>query len=110
MALILGFPAYFVEFVQALSAEPQLYYAVVIGLFFGIATATKPGLFLVPVIAALVFIAARVIVPVALHHAPLTLPAFDGKLALEIIAAYIVFLIADTAVYLAKKAFLKAID
>jgi|GEM_PF-1326892 len=109
MAVLAGFPAYFVEFLHALLAMPHLAYAAVIALFFGIVTASKPGLVLVPVVAALVYIAALAIGPVVLNHAPLAVPAIDLAFARQALAAYLVFLLAGIIVFGLKKAALKVI-
>jgi len=110
MAFVTGFPAYFAGFLHMIATMPYVAYAVIIALFFGITTASKPGLVLVPAVAALVFIAAKAVVPVVAHHSPLVVPALDAALAAEAVAAYIVFLIAGTAVYAVKRAVLKVID
>ena len=110
MAFLSGFPAYFFTFLHNLSSVPHVYYAVVIAVFFGITTASRPGLVVVPLIAAIVYIAALVIGPVVLQHAKLVVPAFDLALAKQVLAAYIVFLVADTVVYVVKKYVLRVID
>jgi len=109
MAAVISFPSFFISFIQTLIAMPQLYYAAVIALFFGIVTASKPGLIVVPAIAAIVYVTALAFVPAFLHHADLVVPAMDAKLAQAIAAAYVVFLIADSLIYAVKKTLLKAI-
>jgi len=110
MAILTGFAAYFVNFLHSVLVMPHLAYAVVIAVFFGIVTASKPGLIVVPVIAAIVYLAALTLVPVVVNHAPLVVPGFDIALARQVIAAYLIFLVADTIVYAVKKAVLGVID
>lgn len=110
MTFLMEFPAYFVGFLHSLLAMPHLAYAAVIALFFGIVTASKPGLVVVPVVAALVYIAALAIGPVVLNHAALVIPAMDLALAKMALAAYVVFLVVDTVVFALKKTVLKVID
>lgn len=110
MAILAGFPAYFIAFLHDISAVPHIYYAVVIAVFFGIATASRPGLVIVPVIAAIVYIAALVLGPVLINNAKLIVPEFDVALAKQLLATYIVFLVADTVVYIVKKYALRVID
>lgn len=110
MAFLTGFPGYFVGFLVDLITVPHVVYAAVVAFFFGLATISKPGLLLVPVVAAIVYIAALVVVPVALNHAKLIVPAIDLALARNLLAAYLVFLVADTLIYGAKKYLLRLID
>lgn len=110
MAILEGFTGYFVSFLHNVLVMPHVAYAAVVALFFGIVTASRPGLIVVPVIAAVVYIAALALGPVVLSHATLVVPGFDVALAKELIAAYLVFLVADTIVYAIKKAALGVID
>lgn len=110
MAVLTDFAAYFVSFLHTVLVMPHVAYAGVIALFFGIVTASVAGLIVVPVVAAIVYIAALALGPVVLNHAPLIVPSVDIALAKELIAAYLVFLVADTIVYAIKKAVLKLID
>ncbi len=110
MAVLAGFPEYFVGFLHSLIAMPHVAYAAVVALFFGLVTISRPGLLLVPVIAAIVYIAALTVGPVVISHAQLVVPGFDIALAKELFAAYLVFLVADTIIYVIKKCVLRLID
>ncbi len=110
MVILADFAAYFVGFLHDVLVVPHAVYAAVIALFFGIVTASRPGVIVVPLVAAVIYIAALAVGPVVLHHAPLVVPGFDIALVKELIAAYIVFLVADTIVYAIKKAVLGVID
>ncbi|MDR3527190.1 MAG: hypothetical protein P4L57_07900 [Rhizomicrobium sp.] len=110
MAIFAGFAGYFVSFLHHVLVMPHVVYAGVVALFFGIVTASRPGLVVVPIIAAVVYIAALALGPVVLNNAALVVPAFDVALARELIAAYLLFLVADTIVYIIKKIILGVID
>lgn len=110
MAFVLGFPAYFIGFLHGLTSVPHVYYAVVVAIFFGLATVSRAGILVVPLIAAIVYVAALAVGPVVFDHAKLVVPAFDLALAKQILAAYLVFLVADSVVYAVKKAILRVID
>ncbi|GAA0538165.1 hypothetical protein FHS83_003545 [Rhizomicrobium palustre] len=110
MALISGFPAYFVGFVAALLSMPLVFCGAVVAVFFGLVTVSRAGLVLVPAVAAIVFTTLSVFVPNLIGHAPLSIPAFDVMLLRGLVAAYVVFLIADSVVFAVKKAILRLID
>jgi hypothetical protein len=110
MGFLTGFLAYFIGFLHDLIAVPHVYYAAVVALFFGLATASRAGLVVIPLIAAIVFLAALVVGPYVISHAELVIPKFDSALAWQLLAAYVVFLVADTIVYIAKSVVLRAID
>ncbi len=110
MDIVTSFPAYFMDFVKTLEVAPAYYYVAVIALFFGIVTARAGGVFFVPVLAAVVYIAAQQVVPALIHHAEITVPVFDLALAKKVVALYVVFLVLDTVVFAVKKAILAVID
>jgi hypothetical protein len=109
MEIVTSFPAYFVGFVHTLPVFPTVIYVGVIALFFGIVTARLPGILFIPVIAAVVYIAAQQVVPALLHHSEIALPVFDLAIAKLAVALYIVFLVLDTIVFGIKKAILAII-
>jgi zinc transporter ZupT len=94
-----------VDFVHHLSTV-QLIVGGVIALFFGVATGTVIGLFLAPILAAVVYIAADAVIPPLLHHATFAMPHFDKALLHEAITLYIVFFVAILVVFVVKKAIL----
>jgi hypothetical protein len=110
MDFLTGFPGYFVNFLTDIITAPHVFYAAVVALFFGLATASKPGLLFVPVIAAIVYVAALAVGPVVIGHAKLVVPALDVALFRQLLAAYLVFLVADAIVYIVKKYLLRLID
>lgn len=109
MDVVTSFPAFFCSYVHTLYVMPNLIYAGVIALFFGIVTARLAGVFFVPVVATIVYIAAQIVVPAVMHHAEIVAPAFNLALAKEAVALYIVFLVVDTVVFGIKKAILAII-
>jgi hypothetical protein len=110
MAFLTGFPGYFVSFLTDLITVPHVVYAAAVAVFFGLATISKPGLLLVPVIAAIVYITALAVGPVVISHAKLVVPALDIALIRQLLAAYLAFLVADTLVYVVKRYLLRLID
>lgn len=105
MDVIASFHAYFRDFLHGMD-HYHLIQAALIALFFGIATASITGLFVVPVIAALVYIAADVVIPPLIHHAPIVMPAMNAALLKEGVALYLIMLIAMAVVFAIKKAVL----
>jgi membrane-anchored protein YejM (alkaline phosphatase superfamily) len=105
MDVINDFPKHLVDFVHHLSTL-QLIMGGVIALFFGVATGTVIGLFLAPILAAVVYIAADAVIPPLLHHTSFVMPAFDKALLHEAIKLYILFFVVVLVVFLIKKAVL----
>jgi len=105
MDIISSFPTYFFDFAHHLDLYHHIQLGV-IALFFGIATATIIGVFVVPVIAALVYIAADTVIPPLMHHTTIVMPVFDKALLKEGIALYVGFLLAIAVVFVIKKAIL----
>ncbi len=106
MDVVTSFPAFFCDYVHGLMVMPNIIYAGVIALFFGIVTARFPGVIFVPVVAAVVYVAAQAVIPPLMHSAEIVMPAFDLALAKQLVALYVVFLVADTVVFAIKKAIL----
>jgi hypothetical protein len=104
MDVITSFPAYFFDYLHTVVAMPNIIYAGVIALLFGIMTARTPGVIFSPVIAAIVYIAALAVIPPLLAHTGIVAPAFDKALLEKGIALYVIFLVADTVVFGIKKA------
>ena len=109
MDIVTSFPAFFCNYVHGLYVMPNVIYAGVIALFFGIVTARLAGVFFVPVIATIVYIAAQAVIPAVMHHAEIVMPALNLALAKQAVALYIVFLVVDTVVFGIKKAILAII-
>lgn len=105
MDIITDFPKHLVDFVHHLSTL-QMIIGGVIALFFGAATGTIIGLFVAPILAAVVYIAVDAVIPPLLHHATLVMPAFDKALLHEAITLYVVFFVAIVVVFVIKKAIL----
>jgi zinc transporter ZupT len=105
MDIFNDFPKHLVDFVHHLSTL-QLIVGGVIALFFGMATGTIIGLFLAPVLAAVVYIAADAVIPPLLHHTSFVMPAFDKALLQEAIELYVAFFVAILVVFVIKKAIL----
>jgi len=103
MAFVAGFPSYLVVFLHDVVTVPHVYYAVVVAVFFGLATVSRPGLLMVPLIAAIVYIASLALGPVLFYNGKLVVPGFDIGLAKELLAAYLLFLLADAIVFAIKK-------
>ena len=82
----------------------DLVYAGVIALAFGLLTEGVVGVFLVPAIAAVVYIAAQAIIEPLLNHGAILTPQLDKAMAEQVLTLYVVFLVADTLVYAIKKA------
>jgi hypothetical protein len=105
MDVITSFHAYFREFLHGMD-HYHLIQAAIIALFFGMATASITGLFIVPIVAALVYIGADTIIPPLMHHTPIVMPAMNAALLKEGIALYIIMLIAMAVVFTIKKVIL----
>jgi hypothetical protein len=108
MDIITDFPKHFVDFVHHLSTL-QLIIGGVIALFFGVATGTIIGLFVAPILAAVLYIAADAVIPPLLHHTSLVMPAFDKALLHEAVTLYFAFLVAIAVVFVIKKVILATI-
>jgi len=105
MDIFTDFPKHFVDFVHHMSTL-QMIMGGVIALFFGAATGTIIGVFIAPILAAVVYIAADAVIPPLLHHTPLVMPAFDKAMLQEAITLYVVFLVAIVVVFAIKKVIL----
>ena len=99
MDVITTFPTYFVAGLHQI--DPI--YGVIIALFFGVATATVVGVIVSPILAAIVYIAAKAIIPPLIHHTALVMPTFDKVLLKEGLVLYVAFLIAVAVVFAVKK-------
>ncbi|MBU6298086.1 MAG: hypothetical protein KGJ79_06440 [Alphaproteobacteria bacterium] len=102
MGFIASFHTFLREFLHHLD-QYHLIQAAVIALFFGMATASIIGLFIVPAVAALVYIAADTLIPPLMHHTPIMMPAMNMALLQEGIALYIIMLVAMAVVFTIKK-------
>lgn len=102
MELITDFPKHLVDFVQHLDTL-HIVIGVVIALLFAMTTGTIVGLFVAPVLAAVVYIAADAAIPL-LHHGSFVMPAFDKVLLQEAIKLYVAFFVVILVVFLIKKA------
>jgi len=102
MDFITSLPAHVTDFVHHLDHYHMIQGAI-IALFFGVAVGSIPGVIIVPLIAAIVYIAADAVIPPLLHHTPIVMPAFDKALLHEGITLYIVFLVAIVVVFAIKK-------
>ncbi|MDE2135085.1 MAG: hypothetical protein KGM97_05350 [Alphaproteobacteria bacterium] len=107
MEIVSNLPKYIVDFVHHLGML-HMVMGVVIALFFGVATGSVIGLFLAPILAAIVYIAADAVVPSLMHHTPLVMPHFDKALLQEALALYVVFFVMILIVFAVKKVFLAA--
>ena len=105
MDILTDFPKHFVDFVHHLSTI-QMIEGGVIALFFGTATGTIVGLFVAPILAAVLYIAAEAVIPPLLHHTSFAMPAFDKALLQEAITLYVLFLLAIAVVFVIKKVIL----
>jgi hypothetical protein len=90
--------------------SPNYIYAAVIALFFGLITKRAAGVFFIPVLATVVFLAALMIGPVVLKHEPLVYPTFDLDYAKHAGVYYVTFLVAGGVVFAIKKLILKIFD
>ena len=105
MDFITDFQKHLVDFVHHLSTI-QLIVGGVIALFFGVATGSVIGLFLAPILAAVVYIAADAVIPPLMHHTSFVMPVFDKTLLHEAIVLYVAFFVAILVVFVIKKAIL----
>ncbi|MGA7675305.1 MAG: hypothetical protein WCA78_09705 [Rhizomicrobium sp.] len=105
MDLINEFLKHITDFLHHLSAL-QLIIGGVIALFFGVATGTIIGLFVAPVLATVVYIAADAMIPPLLHHTALVMPVFNKALLHEAITLYVAFFVVILVVFVIKKAVL----
>jgi hypothetical protein len=102
MDIITGLPAYLQQFVHGLD-HYHMIQAAVIALFFGIAASSIAGVIIVPVIAAIVYIAADAVIPPLLHHTAIAMPMFDKHMLQEALALYVFFLVAVAIIFVVKK-------
>lgn len=109
MDIVTSFPAFFCGYVHGLLVMPNIIYAGVIALLFGLATARFPGVIIMPVLAAIAYVAAQAVIPPLLHHGDIVMPAFDLALVKQLVALYVVFLVVDTVIFGIKKAVLAII-
>jgi hypothetical protein len=109
MDIVTSFPTYYMDFVHGLMVAPNYIYVGVIALFFGVVAVRLPGVLFLPVLAAIVYVAAQIVIPAVVHHTAIVTPVFDLALAKKLVALYIVFLIVDTVVFAIKKAVLAVI-
>ena len=105
MDIINQFPTHFLDFVHHLTLMQHIVLGLV-ALFFGVATGTVIGLFLAPILATIVYIAADAVIPPLMNHTSFVMPAFDKALAHEAVFLYIAFFVAILIVFLVKKAIL----
>jgi hypothetical protein len=105
MDIITELPKHISDFVHHLSTL-QMIMGGVIALFFGVATGTIIGVFVSPILAAVLYIAADAAIPPLLHHTPLVMPVFDKALLHEAIYLYVAFLVVIVVVFAIKKAIL----
>jgi hypothetical protein len=92
-------PTMFTEHLRGI----DLVYAGVIAVIFGMLTERAVGVFAVPLIAAGVYIAAQSTIMPLLNHGAIITPELDRQMFEQVVALYIFFLVADTAVYAVKK-------
>jgi hypothetical protein len=109
MEYVTSFPGYLVNYVESFGTL-ELIEAVVVALFFGIAAVRIVGAILLPVVSAIVFLAVVAITPAVVSHASIAIPAFDVALLKQVVALYIVFLVASGIVFGIKKAVLIFFD
>jgi hypothetical protein len=108
MDIITEFPKHLCDFVHHLNTI-QMITGGVIALFFGVATGTVIGVFVAPILAAAVYIAADAMIPPLMNHTPLVMPAFDKAMLHEAIILYVAFLAVIIVVFVIKKAILAVI-
>jgi hypothetical protein len=99
MDVVTSFPTYFFNNLHSIN----LVYAGIIALFFGVATGGAVGVFFVPAIAAIVYIAARAVIPPLLNHAAIVTPVFDKVLLEQAITLYVAFFVAILVVFAVKR-------
>ena len=102
MDIITDFPKHLSDFAHHLTTL-QLIMGGVIALLAGVATGTIIGVFVAPIIAAAVYIAANAVIPPLLHHTPIVMPVFDKALLHEAIYLYVAFLVVIVVVFVIKK-------
>jgi len=106
MDIITHFHTNFLDFVHHLSTLQWIVVAI-IALFFGVATGSVVGLFLAPVLAAIVYIAADNVIPPLMHHTSFVMPAFDKAMLHEAVILYVGFFVAILVIFVVKKIILK---
>lgn len=104
MEIISSLPKYIADFMHGLGMLHMVMVGVV-ALFFGVATGSVMGLFLAPILAAIVYIAADAVIPSLMHHTPLVMPHFDKALLQEALALYVVFFVMILIVFAVKSVF-----
>jgi len=79
----------------------------IIALFFGISTGSVVGLFLAPLLGAIVYIAADHVIPPLMHHTSFVMPAFDKAMLNEAVILYVALFVAILVIFAVKKIILK---
>ena len=102
MDIFTHFHTNFMAFVHHLSTLQWIVVGV-IALFFGVATGTVMGLFLAPVLGAIVYIAADNVIPPLMHHTSFVMPAFDKAMLNEAVMLYVAFFVAILVIFAVKK-------
>jgi len=105
MDIITHFIRHLIDFVHHLGVL-HMVMGGVIALFFGVATGTIIGLFVAPILAAVVYIAGNAVILPLMHHTSIAMPHFDKALLHEAITLYVVFFVVIVVVFAIKKAIL----
>lgn len=106
MDIITHLQTNFLDFVHHLSTVQWIVVGI-IALFFGMATGSAVGLFLAPLLGAIVYIAADHVIPPLMHHTSFVMPAFDKAMLHEAIFLYILFFVTILVIFAVKKIVLK---
>ncbi len=99
MDVFTNFPTYLVADLHSIN----YLYAGIVAVIFGLLARRALGIILLPVLAAVVYIAALIVVPALLNGGSIAMPVLDKVLVEKLIAFYVVFLVADTVVFAIKK-------
>jgi hypothetical protein len=99
MDVITNFPTYFVADLDSIN----YLYAGIVAVIFGLLARKTLGVILLPVVAAVIYLAAVMYVPLLLNGGAITMPALDKGLLERLISFYVVFLVADLVVFIIKK-------
>jgi hypothetical protein len=102
MDIITSFHTHFIDFLHHLDHYHMIQGAI-IALFFGVVVGSLPGLIIVPVLAAIVYIAADAVIPPLMNHGHIVMPVFDKALLQEGVTLYVAFLVAIVVVFAVKK-------
>ncbi|MGA7674767.1 MAG: hypothetical protein WCA78_06925 [Rhizomicrobium sp.] len=103
MEIVTDLLKHFVDFVWHLDML-HMVIGGVIALLLGVATGTIIRLFVVPILAAVAYIAADAAIPMVLHHTAFVMPVFDKVLLYEAITLYVAFFMAIFVVFVIKNA------